>query len=350
MIAGSLSAPSPPYAATVLASPTGRVRAALAGSLLVTVLWGAGALSHAFVAGGGEAVPADLGAAPGREPVRFRWFDAAVLGVVEGVTEFLPISSTGHLLVTQRMLGITGGETDPAAKAAADAYAIVIQGGAVLAVLILYWRRVWSVVLGFAGRDEEGRRLGIALGAAFLPAALIGLAFEGIIKDKLFGPWPVVAAWAVGGTALLALSSRGWLEREHTAPGLRSITVRQALLIGVAQCLAMWPGTSRSLVTIVAAILVGLSLSAAVEFSFLLGVLTLGAATAYDATKHGADIVSVFGGVADPLIGFVAALVAAVVAVRWMVGYLQRHSLAVFGWYRLAAAAVVAGLLLVGII
>jgi undecaprenyl-diphosphatase len=274
---------------------------------------------------------------------------AVALGVVEGVTEFLPISSTGHLLVTQRVLGITDDQTDPAVKEAADAYAIVIQGGAILAVLLLYWRRVWSVVRGLAGRDDEGRRLGLALVAAFVPAAIVGLGLEGPIKDRLFGPWPVVAAWAVGGLALLALSSRGWLEREHDAPGLEGITIRQALIIGAAQCLAMWPGTSRSLVTIVAAILVGLNLTAAVEFSFLLGLLTLGAATAYDAAKHGPDIAATFGPV-EPVIGFVAALVAAIVAVKWMVSYLQRHSLAIFGWYRLGAAALTAALLLTSII
>ncbi|MCX7621494.1 MAG: undecaprenyl-diphosphate phosphatase [Acidimicrobiales bacterium] len=274
---------------------------------------------------------------------------AVVLGLVEGVTEYLPISSTGHLLVAQRALGITSDETDPARKQAADAYAIVIQGGAILAVLILYWRRAWSVVAGFAGRDEQGRRLGVALAGAFAPAAVIGITLEGPIKDKLFGPWPVIVAWAFGGVVLLVLSSRGWLHRERHASRLEEVTLRQALIVGAAQCVAMWPGVSRSLVTIVAAILVGLSVAAAVEFSFLLGLITLGGATAFDAMKHGSDIVASFGAV-DPMIGFVAALVAALVAVKWMVGYLQSHSLAIFGWYRLAAALLTVGLLLAGIV
>lgn len=274
---------------------------------------------------------------------------AVVLGVVEGITEFLPISSTGHLLVTTQLLGITGDDTSESTKEAADAYAIVIQAGAILAVVVLYRRRLVSIANGLVGRDEDGRRVLIALAVAFLPAAILGLALEKTIKANLFGPWPVVAAWAVGGVVLLALSSSGWWERERTGTDLVRLSVRPALIIGFAQCLALWPGTSRSLVTIVGALLVGLSLGAAVEFSFLLGLLTLGAATALDLVKHGDKITENFG-VVSPVIGFVAAFVAAVIAVRWMVSYLQRHSLAVFGWYRLAVAGATACLLLTGVL
>lgn len=274
--------------------------------------------------------------------------NAIILGVVEGVTEFLPISSTGHLLVVSDLLGIgTGG--DAAEKEAADAYAIVIQAGAILAVVVLYWRRLVSILNGLIGRDPEGRRVLLSLVVAFLPAVVIGVALEERIRSVLFGPGPVIAAWAVGGAALLVLSSGGWWEREKQGTPLEQMNLRQALVIGVAQCVAMWPGTSRSLVVIVAAILVGMSLAAAVEFSFLLGLITLSAATVYDATKSGNVILTEFG-FWSPALGFVTAFVAAVIAVRWMVGYLQTHSLAIFGWYRLGIAALAGVLLFTGVL
>ena len=269
---------------------------------------------------------------------------AVVLGVIEGFTEFLPISSTGHLLIAQDLLGV--GSSD-ATKSAADTYAIVIQGGAILAVLVLYWRRVLEVLRGLIGRSDEGRRLLVALVVGFLPAAIVGLALEKKIKEALFGPWPVVAAWIVGGLALLWISSKAWMQRERVAPGIESITWQQALVVGAAQVLALWPGTSRSLVTIVAAVLVGLSLSAAVEFSFLLGLVTLGAATALDLVKSGPELFDTYG-FANPFLGFLAAFVAAVVAVKFLVAYLQRHSLAIFGWYRLAVAGLAIALIAAG--
>jgi undecaprenyl-diphosphatase len=274
---------------------------------------------------------------------------AAVLGVVEGVTEFLPISSTGHLLVTQRLLGITSDSTPDNVKEAADAYSIVIQAGAILAVVVLYFRRLVSIAEGVIGRDEDGRKLAVSLIVAFIPAAVVGFALEKTIKAHLFGPWPVVAAWAVGGIALLVLSTRGWWDKERRGADIVNLSIRSALIIGVAQCLALWPGTSRSLVTIVAALLVGLSLSAAVEFSFILGLLTLTAATALDLVKHGGAIYSTFGAL-SPIVGFVCAFLAAVVAIRWLVAYIQNHSLAIFGWYRLGIAVVTAGLILAGTI
>lgn len=313
--------------------------------VLVAVLWiGLGtagaAQRHAAVRLAAASDPAATSAADAElTPLK-----AAALGVIEGVTEFLPISSTGHLLISQRLMDV--GTTD-ATKDAADTYAIVIQGGAILAVLVLYWRRVLEVLQGLVGRSESGRRLLVALVVAFLPAAVVGLVFEKRIKETLFGPWPVVAAWVVGGLALLWVSTKGWERKERIAPGLETITASQALVIGLAQILALWPGTSRSLVTIVAAVLVGLSLAAAVEFSFLLGLVTLGAATAFDLVKGGGDLFDAYGFV-DPAIGFVAAFVAAVLAVRFLVSYVQRHSLAVFGWYRLAIAGVAVGLIATG--
>jgi undecaprenyl-diphosphatase len=273
------------------------------------------------------------------------YFQALILGLVEGITEYLPVSSTGHLLLAQRLLGIPS-------STASDAFAISIQGGAILAVLGLYRSRVTSMVRGLLGQDESGKRLALNLIAAFIPAAVLGLLLEKIIKKYLFageawGLWPVVAAWFVGGIAILAVS--WWRKRKGDSPrtglSLEQLTLRMAVIVGVAQCLAMWPGVSRSLITIVGGVLVGLSLPAAVELSFLLGVVTLSAATAKDAWDNGAEMLAAYGPV--PLaIGFFAAWVSAVLAVRWMVGYLNRHGMEIFGWYRvLLAIAVTAWLL-----
>jgi len=270
---------------------------------------------------------------------------ALILGIVEGVTEYLPVSSTGHLLLAQRLMGIPS-------SAASDAFAISIQGGAILAVLGLYRGRVAQMLAGLAGRDTTGRTLLINLVAAFVPAAVIGLMLEKPIKKYLFGGdewglWPVVAAWLVGGLAILAVSfarrRRG--ASPNTGLDLDHLTIRMALIVGFAQCLAMWPGVSRSLITIVGGVLVGLSLPAAVELSFLLGVITLSAATAYDALKHGSEMLATYGAV-PLLIGFGAAWVSALLAVKWMVGYLKSHGMEIFGWYRVALAVAVAAWLL----
>ena len=260
---------------------------------------------------------------------------AIVLGLVEGITEYLPISSTGHLLLTSRILGLPhSGRAGDALKS----YEIAIQAGAIVAVLGLYRHRFVTMIEGVTKRSEEGRRLLIALAVAFVPAAVIGLVGEKVIKKYLFGVGPVIGAWAVGGVLILVLVARGVINRQDGRK-LESLTNRDAFIIGVAQVLAMWPGTSRSLVTIVAALLLGFSMVAAIEFSFLLGVLTLGAATAYSVLKDGSLMVDTFG-LLTPFIGLVVAFVAAVISVRWMVTYLQRHTLAVFGWYRIAIAAV----------
>lgn len=269
---------------------------------------------------------------------------AVVLGVVEGVTEYLPISSTGHLVVTQRLLDIGN---DSATKDAADSYAIAIQFGAILAVLVLYRRRILLIVNGLIGRSEDGRRLLISLVLAFLPAVLVGITLERPIKENLLGPVAVVIAWAVGGVVLLIVAPRIAPDR----PGVRltAISRRQALIIGGAQVLAMWPGTSRSLVTILAAIAVGTTLSAAVEFSFLLGLMTLGAATLFESAQNGATVIDAYG-VASPLLGVIVAFISAAAAIRWMVTWLETRSLAIFGWERLTVAAITVVLLVTGVI
>jgi undecaprenyl-diphosphatase len=270
---------------------------------------------------------------------------AALLGLVEGVTEYLPISSTGHLYVTEQLLDVG---TTKETKDAADTYAITIQGGAILAVLLLYRGRLTGMVRGALGRDDDGRRVFKAVVVAFIPAALVAVIFEQTIKDKLFGAGPIVVAWIVGGIAILVLAPRLRALGERGAP-LDSITTRQAAVIGLAQVVALWPGTSRSLVTILAALFVGLNIVAAVEFSFLLGFVTLAAATGYEALKHGGNLVDTYG-ILNPLIGFVVAFVSAAFAIKWLVAYLQRHDLSIFGWYRIAVAAVTLVLLATDVI
>jgi undecaprenyl-diphosphatase len=270
--------------------------------------------------------------------------DAVILGVVEGVTEYLPVSSTGHLLLAAEILGLTDTEQS---KDATDAYVIVIQFGAIIAVLVLYWRRIWSMVRGLAGRDPAGRRVAVALIASVIPAVLIGVLGEQLLKDYLFDLWPITAAWLVGGVVILAVSRRDVRTGHDSNAGdaLEELTVRRAFVIGVLQCVAMWPGVSRSLITILGGRLVGLSTQAAVEYSFLLGLVTLTGASVYETAKEGGAIIDTLGVVA-PVVGIVAAFVAAALSIKWMVGYLNRHTLAVFGWYRIGLAAVVAVLLL----
>jgi len=272
-------------------------------------------------------------------------FDAIVLGIVEGITEYLPVSSTGHLLVTARILDLP---TSGAAGDAVKSYEIAIQFGAILAVLVLFRHRVWTMVEGLVGKSADGRRLLIAVAIAFVPAAVVGVVSEKAVKDVLFGTWPVVVAWVVGGVAVIVLSRMGKLGPKG-GRSLTQVTTRDALIIGSAQVLALWPGTSRSLVTIVAALLIGVSMEAAIEFSFLLGFVTLTAATLYETAKNGKLMLDTFG-LGTPLLGLVVAFVFAALAIKWMVSYLSRHDLAIFGWYRIAVSVLVIVLVATGAI
>jgi len=264
---------------------------------------------------------------------------ALLLGLVEGLTEYLPVSSTGHLLVTQRLLGIPESE-------AANAYAIAIQAGAILAVLGLYRQRVATVIQGLLGRNPGGLQLFARLVSAFVPAAVIGKTFEHTIERHLFGPWPVVAAWAAGALLIFVVDRR--VDRNGRYD-VDTMPLRVALIIGFAQSAALWPGVSRSLATIVAALLAGVSLASAVEFSFLLGLLTLGAATAYKGLQHGPAMLAAYGAV--PIaVGLGMAWLSAWLSVRFMVRWLSQHGLALFAYWRLLAAAIVAALLLRGVL
>ena len=265
---------------------------------------------------------------------------AIVLGVVEGLTEYLPVSSTGHLVVTERILDV--GQNDNT-RDATNSYTIIIQAGAIVAVVILYWRRILDMLSGLGGRSRDGAAVLKALVVAFIPAAVIGKTLGNAIEKHLLEVVPVAAAWIVGGIVIIALYRRGGGLGGARTLALEQLSVKSAAVIGFAQAFALWPGVSRSLVTILGGLLVGLSLSAAVEFSFLLGLATLTAATGYEVLVHGSRVTDAFG-TGTPIVGIVAAFVSALVAVKWMVGYLNRHDLTVFGWYRIAAGIVALGL------
>lgn len=274
------------------------------------------------------------------------WWQALILGVVEGLTEYLPISSTGHLILVAQLLGF--GDTADRWRAVFT-FNIVIQAGAIAAVLGLYWRRCRQMVLGVMGQDPAGLKLLFRLALAFLPAAIIGPFLRNDIKDYLNGPWPVVAALFVGAWLMIAVGMNRKLLGERAQRDLEDITIPMALLIGFGQCIAMWPGTSRSMMTIVAALLLGLRAKPAAEFSFLLGLITLGAATAYEAHQDGQVMFEEFG-LLPILVGFAASTISAAVAIYWFVGFLNKYGLAPFGWYRLVVAMLFSILLLAGLV
>ena len=284
--------------------------------------------------------------APSEKPAELGLFDAVVLGLVEGVTEYLPVSSTGHLLLTQHLMGLTDTADK---KAAADAYAVVIQIGAILAVLGLYRRRAGHILAGLAGKNPEGLQLGIMLVVAFIPAAAAGLLLESLLKQYLFGPWPVAVGWVAGGVAIYFIPGNPNEANTAGSGTILSMNWKIALVVGLFQIGALWPGVSRSLATIVGGLVAGLSLSAAVEFSFLLGLITLGAATVYEFLGSGPQMMAAYG-VLSPLVGIICALISAWISVKWMVGYLQKHGLRVFAVYRIGLGLITIGLLSTGLL
>ncbi len=279
------------------------------------------------------------------------WWQAIVLGLVEGVTEYLPVSSTGHLILAAWLLGLH----DPAHESARKAFEIVIQGGAILAVLGLYSARVAQMLRGLVGSDTNGRRLLVNLVVAFLPAALTGPLLHHAIEAHLFRVGPVLAALLLGGIWMIALD-RSQARAGH-APrlGIDELDWRRALGIGLFQCVAMWPGTSRSMMTIAGGTLLGLRPREAAEFSFLLGLPTLGGACVYELAKNlreahasgGANLFQELG-LLPVILGIGVATLSAVLAVRWLVEFLNRHGLAAFGWYRIALTLGLGGLALAG--
>jgi len=280
------------------------------------------------------------------------WWQAVILGLVEGITEYLPVSSTGHLIITSALLGLD----DPEFKTNVDAFNIVIQGGAILAVLGLYRRRVVQMLMGILGKDPAGRSLFLKILVAFLPAAVLGLLLDDLIEAHLFRPAPVIAALALGGVWMILLG-RGRTKDAPEDDDFQNLTMKTAFFIGCFQVVAMWPGTSRSMMTIAGGTLLGLHPKRAAEFSFLLGLPTLGGACVYKLAKnlkesHDAGTPNMFEqlGVAPVLLGLVVATISALLAVTWLVAFLNKHGLGAFGWYRIALAAGLTALIMTEVV
>jgi undecaprenyl-diphosphatase len=249
------------------------------------------------------------------------WVCAVVLGVVEGLTEFLPISSTGHLILAGDLLGFS----DDRAKV----FDIVIQTGAMFAIIWEYRAR-FSRVLAGVFSDPAARRFVANLLVAFMPAAILGLIFGKMIKAQLFKPVPVALAFVIGGLIIL------WIERRPRKVRVENVddmTWRDALKVGLAQAFALIPGTSRSGATIIGGMVFGLSRRAATEFSFFLAVPTLIAAGAYDLVKNRA-LLSV-NDVGLFAVGGITAFISAFLCVRWLLRYITTHDFTVFAWYRI---------------
>lgn len=255
---------------------------------------------------------------------------ALVMGIVEGLTEFLPISSTGHLILTASLLDFTGDKV--------KVFEIAIQAGAMLAVCWEYRARIISVLSGLFS-DDKSQRFVLNLVIAFIPAALLGLLFSSMIKEALFAPVPVATAFIVGGLIIL------WVERRHKnrlgsrVESVDDMSAMDAFKVGCAQAFALIPGTSRSGATIIGGMMFGLSRKAATEFSFFLAIPTLFAATIYSIYKE-RDLLSA----ADLpwfSVGAVSAFVSAFFCVRWLLRYISSHDFTIFAWYRIVFGLIV---------
>ena len=253
---------------------------------------------------------------------------AAVMGVVEGLTEFLPISSTGHLILTGSLLGFTDDKS--------KVFDIAIQTGAIFAVMIVYWQRLRDTVTGLGQGSAQARRFTLNVAIAFAPAVVLGLAFGKAIKAHLFTPTVVATTFILGAFVIL------WAERRVSEARIESVdqmTPWDALKVGLVQCFAMIPGTSRSGATIIGGMLLGLSRKAATDFSFYLAMPTLIGAGVYSLYKERALLA-----MSDlPLfaVGLLLSFVSAWICVRWLLRYISSHTFTPFAWYRIACGVLV---------
>ena len=252
---------------------------------------------------------------------------AALMGIVEGLTEFLPVSSTGHLILAGSFLGFSDDKS--------KVFDIAIQTGAIFAVMIVYAQRLRETLAGL-GHDERARRFALNVGIAFFPAVILGLAFGKAIKAHLFTPVVVASTFILGGVVIL------WAERRTLQPRIVTVdamTPLDALKVGVVQCLAMIPGTSRSGATIIGGMLLGLSRKAATDFSFFLAIPTLIGAGAWSLYKERALLtaadIPLFG------VGLLFSFIAAWLCVRWLLRYISSHTFVPFAWYRIAFGLIV---------
>jgi undecaprenyl-diphosphatase len=256
---------------------------------------------------------------------------AAIMGIVEGLTEFLPISSTGHLILAGALLGFD----DEKAKV----FDIAIQTGAIFAVIMVYWQKIRDTLVALPS-EKQAQRFALNVFVAFVPAVVLGLLFGKAIKENLFTPVVVASTFIIGGFIIL------WAERRQKnnpraarVQSVEAMTVMDALKVGLVQCLAMIPGTSRSGATIIGGMLLGLSRKAATDFSFFLAIPTLIGAGAYSLFKERASLsttdVPMFA------VGLVFSFVSALLCIRWLLRYISTHDFVPFAWYRIAFGVVV---------
>jgi len=256
---------------------------------------------------------------------------AIILGIVEGVTEFLPVSSTGHLILATELLGFD------AEKWAA--FNVIIQLGAILAIVVLYWRTFWAVLEGLIKRNPMSWRFVRNILIAFLPSAVLGLALIKYIEALLGDPKVVAVAFILGGIAIIAIER---LVKNTPVVGVAEMPVKTAAGVGLVQCLAMIPGVSRSGATIMGALSLGVERRTAAEFSFFLAIPTMVGATTLEFAKHHHDIMASAHGVGFGIVavGFIVSFVVALVVVRAFVHYISRHGFAPFAWYRIVVGAI----------
>lgn len=282
----------------------------------------------------------------------FTYQRAIVTGTVEGVTEYLPVSSTGHMIISDRVLAVpsfpdvtVAGLADRKGRPVtlervADDYIVIIQLGAILAVFIAFFGRLRGLVVGLCRGEPKSVGLASSIVVAFIPAAGLGFLFKDVISAYLFSIEVVAAALLVGGLGILVAEHLLPKKSTESADEVGSIGWRAALTVGLCQCVALIPGTSRSLATILGGRVAGLSHAAATEFSFLVGLLTLSAASVYKMWALGPALSQVYP--AGPAsVGLVVAAVTAFVSVKWLVGYVSRNGLGVFAWYRIALGGVI---------
>lgn len=276
--------------------------------------------------------------------------EAVSLGVVQGITEYLPVSSTGHLILFDELYSAKDGLscdnysviTDRVTKSAKDAYFVVIQFGSILAVLLLYRQRCYSIVTGVFGRSRCGRSLCCNLLLSFFPSAVVGLCVDGWLQSRLYNKYAIACALFVGAIMML-LAERHYSRNSRKRKQMTSIstmTPYKSITIGLLQCLALIPGMSRSMTTILGGYCVGLKRTDAAEYSFLLGLVTLSAATVYKLIFNFSDLFAVIN-VSQFFIGIIVAFVFSVIAIRFLIRFLSKNGMSLFAYYRVVLAVII---------
>lgn len=274
---------------------------------------------------------------------------AIIVAIVEGLTEFIPVSSTGHLILTSSIIGFS----EP--KKFVDMFNVVIQLGAILAVVVIYWEKIKNSIIEFFKyiftKGQEGKvgfRFGINIIVGSIPAMFFGLLFDDYIEEKLFSPWAVVVGFLVGGILLIVIENK-YRRKKHAVKDIDRINPTQSFIVGLFQCLAMWPGMSRSASTIMGGWITGFSTTIAAEFSFFLAIPAMVGSSTLKLVKFDYSLMNMTNVIAL-IIGFIVAFIVALVVMRKFIAYLQKRPMRVFAVYRIGAAIVFTILLAFGAI